>query len=573
VHISKADKNEHLQLANFTMLESANYLILLEGNRTTVTDITNRVRNPDYFRDSSVQDNFLLSEDKRSGGDINLLYKWDAARIANKLEGGLFYDAREKSFRRNYARYTELRKGMVPRMLMSDPVFFGGYREGFLSELGDASYDFGPIFHTGNMRRFINDPASAGVVFDQTVNDVTFTVTDALLRDYDATEDIAAAYLMHTLDYGRLRLIAGMRYEETKNTFTNNDILTRSAAIPPTIPFVQPSFWKRLIELLGQDSFITAVRRERSYDHLLGALHGIYRHGDSLVLRSAITQTIARSDYNDLVPREIVGVSGAQYANSVRLPNFELRPLESLNFDLSADYYFKGLGYVSAGIFYKDLDGPVYTETKSVAPGDPVADYLTNKYRSNPAIDSTEWVTERRVNAGKGDLYGLELVFERKFRELPGLLSGLGVAANFSLMESSVRFPMDDKYRGGEKVPLFLQPDKLANFSLSWEKHGLLVRASLLYKGKTLDDAVVTGERIEELVKENLPTNAFDIYTKESIRLDMLVRYRMRKGLALYFEGTNLTNEPIERYRGERWRLYTIRYTKPVYFAGIRWSY
>src|SRR5690606_32515582 len=127
------------------------------------------------------------------------------------------------------------------------------------------------------------------------------------------------------------------------------------------------------------------------------------------VIRSAVTQTIARPNYQDLVPREIVDVSGATYGNSVQLPNMDLRPLESVNYDLSMDYYFKHFGYVSLGLFYKDLDGPIYTEVKQVEDGHPLSEYLKNKYRSNPEADSGEWTTSQRLNAGKGKLYGVEI--------------------------------------------------------------------------------------------------------------------------------------------------------------------
>ena len=36
--------------------------------------------------------------------------------------------------------------------------------------------------------------------------------------------------------------------------------------------------------------------------------------------------------------------------------NPELKPTTSYNFDLSADYYFRSIGLVSAGIFYKKID-------------------------------------------------------------------------------------------------------------------------------------------------------------------------------------------------------------------------
>ena len=42
--------------------------------------------------------------------------------------------------------------------------------------------------------------------------------------------------------------------------------------------------------------------------------------------------------------------------NEITIGNPELKPTVSYNFDLSADYYFRSIGLISAGIFYKKID-------------------------------------------------------------------------------------------------------------------------------------------------------------------------------------------------------------------------
>ena len=42
--------------------------------------------------------------------------------------------------------------------------------------------------------------------------------------------------------------------------------------------------------------------------------------------------------------------------NEIKIGNSDLKPTISYNFDLSADYYFKSVGLVSAGFFYKKID-------------------------------------------------------------------------------------------------------------------------------------------------------------------------------------------------------------------------
>jgi TonB-dependent receptor len=587
VHSSEASKETHQQLARFTTSQ-IEAMIELVGNRTVYTNRTRHVFNPDRFGlgqgSGLIQDNMIYSDDERSGGELNLIYKWTTGRLNHQTEIGGYYDQREKSYWRNYNQYSDLIVSgrTVPRLYMSDAQFYGGVMQGFLKEYGN-DYEFGHIVNTATARQFIDNPADYKVVFLKVRNDITATVSDAILRDYNATEDVKSGYLMHSLDIGNLKLIGGARFEQTENTFTNNLILTRNPALPGNLgrTFLHPGLWENMYKTIGPEAFIVPTTSERSYDNWMGALHAIYRVSDKLVVRAAVTQTIARPNYTDLVPREIPGISGAAYSTSITMPNFELMPLESLNIDLSADYYFKGFGYVYVGLFYKDLDGPVYTENSAHDLGSDTYAYLTNKYISNPAQFGGTWNTSRRVNAGKGELYGLEFAYEQKFSRLPGPLSGLGMSMNFALMESSVRLPTnytpikDAKPldRSGEKLPLFLQPDKLANLSVFWEKYGLLVRASLLYKGKYLDDTSVSGSYVEELSAVGLPLNSFDTYFDDFLRLDLLIRYRLTRGLSIYFEGTNLNNEPIYSYFGEEWRMQMLRHTRPVYFVGMRWAY
>ena len=53
-------------------------------------------------------------------------------------------------------------------------------------------------------------------------------------------------------------------------------------------------------------------------------------------------------------PRASVNIKRSD--NEITIGNPELKPTVSYNFDLSADYYFRSIGLISAGIFYKKID-------------------------------------------------------------------------------------------------------------------------------------------------------------------------------------------------------------------------
>ena len=70
-----------------------------------------------------------------------------------------------------------------------------------------------------------------------------------------------------------------------------------------------------------------------------------------------------------------------------------LKPTLSYNFDLSEDYYFKSIGLVSAGVFYKKID-----------------DFIVNQVSTNYEYNGNLY--NRFIqpkNAGNANLIGMEL--------------------------------------------------------------------------------------------------------------------------------------------------------------------
>lgn len=521
-----------------------------------------------------IQKNDFKSTDERLGGEFNLSYDWSSDKLDTKTQVGFAADLREKIFLRDFRRFSEIANPEDPlgQIFLSDPAFDGGDLEDFLPARG--IYSFGPKFAVASTIAFIDDPSP--LEFVQVDNDLTTSITDAVLLNYEAKEDVYAGYLMQTLRWRKWEFIAGVRFEETQNAFTSNRVVTQredlpedvQASLPPSLQFIQPRLWARFFEDFGQRAIVTPVTSERSYSNSLYALHARRRLGDNWNARFSVTQTLARPRYTDLVPREIVGVSGARFDDSVRLPNFELRPLESLNFDASLSYYYETFGLVSVALYYKQLDGPVYEEIRTLNPSDPVAQELTARYFSNP-LDAPDWQTSRQVNAGEGDLYGVEVSYERRFTEWPSPLDGLGVAANASFIDSEVELLAED--REGDKVPLFLQSDELANVSLFYEKYGFLAKVSWSYRGEYLDNALLAGDDIKDLENRlGLPRNSLDPWIDDFVRVDVLLEYRPRSWISIFFEGTNVLDEPLETYYGDPSRKRSTRYTGPVYFGGVQ---
>lgn len=509
-----------------------------------------------------IYDYKYFSDDKRNGFESNAKYTYELFGIPCVTTIGAAGDFREKEYRRNFTRYGDIELEGLDQLTLADEYFAGDTHYTFF-KAANRSYELGPMFDEKNTLDFLHHtPDSVKLI--QRTDDVNYNVTDAVLKNYRAEEDITAAYLMQKMSFGKWEVLGGFRWEHTKNGFENNIINTDLDGT-----FILPGYW----QYLDQDLYCEWVRNDRDYDNVLPALLIKREFGDSWVLRSSFTQSIARPTFTDLIPFELVDIDGAMFGRKIRLPNFDLKPMESVNYDISIEKYLKGVGMIAVNPFYKDLDGAIYEQTRSdVAAGDdPRVNYYAHKYiASDIEANASTWTTTQMVNSGKGRLYGVEFSYDTKLSFLPTYLEGFGFSSNYTLVNSEVELLLAERYK--EKVPLFQQAKQSGNFSFYYERFGFLARLSYVWRGKYLDSVQAGDTTINNLIKAGEKSNAFDTYADDHQRLDLLMRYKFNEHLNFFVEATNLTNEPIRFYRGDASRLSSIRYTGTTWFVGAKMS-
>ncbi|WP_420607882.1 TonB-dependent receptor [Novosphingopyxis sp.] len=137
-----------------------------------------------------------------------------------------------------------------------------------------------------------------------------------------------------------------------------------------------------------------------------------------------------RNNYNiqglDAVP--VVDGSGNvtgdfQIQSTLTAGNPLLRPTEADNYDFTAEYYFGNVGQLTASFFYKVLRDVVTNDTQIID--------LTNNGATFPAVVTTP------VNSDDvGKIKGFELAYQQTYDFLPGFLSGLGLQAAYTFVDS-----------------------------------------------------------------------------------------------------------------------------------------
>lgn len=125
---------------------------------------------------------------------------------------------------------------------------------------------------------------------------------------------------------------------------------------------------------------------------------------------------------------------------------------------------------------------------------------------------------------------GVEADGSYKFTALPGLLSGFGVDANGTYVDSAAAI------RAGEKIALPGTFKYTANVALFYELGPVKLRAAGQYESAVLFG--VGGSR------------ATDVFQDKRLTLDFNGSYDVSRRVSFYVNAKNLTNAPLRFYEG-----------------------
>lgn len=363
------------------------------------------------------------------------------------------------------------------------------------------------------------------------LDDRVVTARDSSTNDGRAREDIYAAYVMSTVDVGRLRILPGIRMEKTDVTgtgFVNRPI---TPALPNTAPEAQ-----RLARLLSEYSRVT---RTGSYTEWFPGLHLRYAARRNLLLRASYTTSMSRPSFGDLMPDTTVNDVNLTVSQN----NTGLRPQRSENFDVSVEYYFEPVGLLSVGAFRKDLSNFIFNDTRVLGAG------TDNGFNGEYA----GYLLSTKRNGGSGTAEGIEFSYNQQLTFLPAMLRGFSLYGNYTIIRS------EGNYNSGGAV----SDDQLAQFTpvawnvgLTWQRARFTVRAQYNYNDRFLNAYNANA--------------AARIYDDERIDGALNVKYQLRKQLALFCDWTNALDQTVVRVQGkDRYRPQKIRYNGMRFNFGV----
>ena len=343
------------------------------------------------------------------------------------------------------------------------------------------------------------------------------TKYDEMCENFEAHETVSAGYLRFDQQLGKKwNLMAGLRLENTHVTYSGY-------------------MYDDGKESDKDESFTKTSERSKSYLNVLPSVLLKYDASEDFKVRASFTNTLARPKYANLVPNVIIDKEDIAFGNP------ELNPTLSYNFDLSAEYYFKSVGLVSAGLFYKKIN-------------DFIVDYRQNDYEYK-GVTYEEMKQPR--NAGDADLFGVEIAYQRDFGFIAPALKCIGFYGNYTYTYSKVK---NFNFEGRENEDLRMpgSPEHTANASLYFDKAGFNVRLSYNFASDFIDEV---GEEA-----------FYDRYYDKVNYLDLNASYTFGKKLktTFYAEATNLLNQPLRYYQGTPDRSMQVEYYGVRVNAGFK---
>ena len=371
---------------------------------------------------------------------------------------------------------------------------------------------------------------------------------------FNADERVTSGYIQDVIFIGRLRLEGGVRFDDGNTHF----LAYATEASVSNAPCFKDS-----AQTICNPA--VPVRQDASYFNALPSAAMQWQFERNSNLRLVYGRGLARPNVGDLVPAITKDSNQTPYP-TVQTGNPKLVPTKTDNLDILAEHYFKRLGILQAGYFYKNLTDPIY----------PVANleyYNGTQICTQGSSGCQQWQAALSINGPSAHIQGVEAQWEQRFSFLPGALSGFGINANYSHTTSQVTFPSG--FDGGrtDQPPLDRTSPNDYNFNLTYDKSRLSWRFAISHNDESIASYgwnASSGPANDPILGLKGPLG--DNYFYPHTQFDVQGSYRLFKGLQIVASGLNLTNEVFGFYNGSP--IYPVQreFYKPTTSFGLRWT-
>ncbi|MDO6719837.1 TonB-dependent receptor [Psychrosphaera sp. 1_MG-2023] len=395
----------------------------------------------------------------------------------------------------------------------------------------------------------IADPTGFPVKLENATTSPAYGLNQFYRNNFYADQAINAVYLMGKFE-GEIGNIlytgnAGIRYVETTNDVIGQGFDDEGKGI--------------------------AVLVETDYANTLPSFNAAFELSEDIVLRTAYSKALVRPNLLSQTPSPI----NDNGRSTVKLENAkaEVLPYTAQNYDLSLAWYNREGSAISIGMFVKDIEGKIQTQTIcpvgehekwDVGELEHIDDGSSSGLCQEIGefeTDDGEILTNRKVTIKETfnsdipiTVTGYELAIQQKLDFLPYPWNGFGGVFNFTKID------LDE----GEGAPMTRIAPHSANLIGYYENDGFSLRLAYNWQ----DEKLLSTDGVTNFLGSDARTQT------SGGRLDLSASYKFAKGFNFNLRAFNLNNrQEYEYIGGNEDAISRIRYAGRIYTASLSYSF
>lgn len=384
----------------------------------------------------------------------------------------------------------------------------------------DIGFGFGPVEWLSPYKTF----AAFGTLSP--------THTEYVIRNIEETNNAAYARFDLSLT-NQLTVVTGTRYE------------------------------KKTLDASAQDLRVVRQRLTEanlSYDGWYPSVNLKYIPRQDVVVRAGLSRTIGHPDFADIIPTVTdFDSSSATSTGSVSVPNPAIQPYKVTNLDLTAEWYLKSSGVLSASLFQKKVAGFISRGAVGLLSTLPNAAAIAAEYGIS-AADASRYNVTFASNGAGSTVRGLELSYSQGLSFLPKPFNTLNVQLNYTHVNVS-----------GETFAV-----KLAQLQAATTRSANLILGWRLGRFNLLGTVNYTGE-----VETGFGTTATapSTFNEAITKADITINYTVSSRATIYLQVRNIFGEGRQEFQTpsdpalfKNFRVPSrfSEYGDPIFYLGVR---
>lgn len=418
----------------------------------------------------------------------------------------------------------------------------------------DLPDDFQTVFDAGDdflrgvsgseflPKRWLRHDGETLFSFLESVSDINF---DAVIRNnsFTVSENVTSAYFegQQGMQWRDIEFSAkyGVRYENTDIVVTGfeSDLLALTILDQTE---------------LGQlNSPGRAISQSASYDNWLPSVSIKAEWQDNIIARLGVSRSLTRPTMHQLSPSLVLNTTRQGGDLRASSGNPDLKPFESTNFDLTLEWYYQSLSYISVSYFKKKVSNFIVSTVTQRTINDVTDPSTGTDTRAPDSADTlAEFDLTTPTNGPTAIVSGFELAIQHDFD------SGFGVVANMTLVDSNAKLNPADIL---QKFALTGLSDS-QNLILYYEKGPSQIRLAWNHRDGFLQSLVqIQGPE---------PT-----YVRSYQQFDLSASYAVNDNLSVFVEGVNITQENVLKHGRFSNQLLLAQQPGARYSLGLRGSF